>query len=975
MRKYTSLLLLAAATWLMAACAKEKSAEQTIGNRVRIQAGLNEESKISLTDQTTSLALAWEAGDAIRINGASGSSSLFDILPGFNAHNASFEGEALPNGPYTLLYPGSYSSAAAMNARDLTVQTQNGNGSTAHLEYNAMLSGVNDYHSFSFTPAWASAHGATFKENAVLKLVLQVPSGITSASQLILTANSEVFCQTNGGSGRTSTLTLNLENVTVSPDDYLLTVYFDLGMQTISLPANISLIATVTTNIGGYSKLITPGAKTLSTGKMYIINFNDGNWTSSAPFAGGDGTESNPYLISNYIHMNNMESTLSDGETVWFEMIADVDMNPNDAGYWAPLNTVSPYLKKVHFDGKGHKIKNFSIKGGTQHNGMFAILCGTVQNVTFENPLIIDDGFKTTTNHDVGFICGFAGFPNQNNEATISNVHIKNGEIATNSNLHTGGVGFGAIAGTGSLCTISGCSVDGFTISDQDKDGTVPNIMGGIMGRTSGQAVTIEHCSATNLSLPGYSFIGGILAYHNTTAAVTIADCSTSGTITGYQYLGGIIGGAAKTAVDLTLNGLTAAVNITSSMDNAYAGGIMGGHSGNVSISNSVASGNISAGSGCGSFTGGILGNCALAGCNITGCSYSGNITVNGNFVGGILGKSVEQTTITNCKCSGIITSGATWDGTGTAPEGRLAGIAGQLGTTAATNSSISGCVFSGQLKSNSNYSKDAARYIGGIAGAAYGVNIHHCLVTGSIGGKNHETNIGGLCAYANVCTVNACEFRGSTTYATGTMGGMFGGINGNSSISNCLFNGTLNGGYNVGGIIANPNNSANTLSISNNLVLGQIKGIGGVGGVIGLMGRTNTSGSLTVQKNLVYCTSIEGTRTKTCDENRSCGHIIGEVAGTVYTLNNTNYFSSSVSFVDGASGVSDRVTTPTEQTGNYTTSNPLTWSYSAKYFHPYYGRKTTSTASSMASTLGWSTTYWDLSGNTPSLKNMPSVN
>ena len=979
MRNHSYLLVLTTIATLLVACAKEQAAEDRLQNKDRINAGLGEDSKISLTDQTSKLALAWQTGDVIRINGASSSTSEFTILPGFSAHNATFAGEALLNGPYTLIYPGKYASASALNARDLSVQTQNGNGSTAHLEYNAILSNVSDYHSFSFTSAWASANSATFKENAVLKVVLQVPSGITSVSQLTLAANSDVFYKTNGSGQKTSTLTLNMENVSISTSDYLLTAYFDLSLQAAKFLATTSLTATVTTNIGSYSKLITPGAKTLSAGKMYIINFNDGNWTSPAPFAGGDGTQAHPYLIANYLHLNNMGIALVDDQTVYFELIADVDMNPNDAGYWTPVNDVSPYSKGVHLDGKGHHIKNFTIKGGSLHNGMFCILNGTVQNLTFDNPKIIDNSYASTSNHDVGFITGFAGYTanSKNYSGIISYVNINNGEISTNSSLHTGGVGFGAIAGTATQCTISHCHVKGFSLTDQDGDGTVPNIVGGLVGRTGTANSTIEYCSAKNLNLAGFSFQGGILGYHNTTGTVQIDSCKTSGTIKGNQYLGGIVGGAAKTAVGLSINRAESSCNltVTGTSADSYLGGIMGGHLGTVSISNSKASGAISAGAGLGNYTGGILGNCALAGCSITGCTFSGTINVGGNYVAGILGKSVEQTTLNNCKCSATITSGATWDGTGTAPDGRLAGIVGQLGTTAANNSTISNCVFSGEIKSNSSYSKDAARYIGGIGGAIYGVNIHHCLVTGKLGGKAHELNVGGIAAYANVCTATACEFRGSTTYATGTMGGMFATFNGNSSITNCLFNGTLTGGYNVGGIVSNPNNSANTLTFSNNLILGKIKGIGGVGGVIGLMGRTNTSGSMTVEKNLVYATSIEATRSQTCASNRSSAHIIGEVSGTVYTLKNTNYFSSSVSFVDGASGVSDRVTTPTEQTGNYTTSSPLTWSYSATYFHPYYGRKTTATASTQATTLGWSTTYWDLSGSTPALKNMPSVN
>ena len=676
MRNYSHLLSFAVIALLMAGCAKETAPEESLNHKDRIQVGLNEDSRISLTDQTTALALAWETGDAIRVIGASGN-SRFDIIPGYTAHKADFEGEALLNGPYTLLYPGTYASADALNARDFSVQTQNGNGSTAHLEYNAMLSGVSDYHTFAFTPAWASAHGATFKENAVLKLVLQVPSGITSVSQVVLSSNSDIFYQTNGGSQKTSSLTLNMENVSISTSNYFLTAYFDLSMQATQFLATSTLTATITTNIGTYSKLVTPGAATLSGGKMYVINFNDGNWTSPAPFAGGEGTEASPYLIANYIHMNNMGVAMADDETTWFELIADVDMNPKDAGYWTPVNDISPYSKGIHLDGKGHHIKNFTIKGGVQHNGMFSILNGTVQNLTFDNPKIIDDNFTTTTNHDVGIITGFAGYTANSKDYSgiISYVNINNGEISTSSSLHTGSVGFGAIAGTATQCTISHCHVNGFALTDQDGDGSVPNIVGGLVGRSGTSNSTIEYCSAKNLSLAGFSFQGGILGYHNTTGTVQIASCKTSGTITGCQYLGGIVGGAAKTAVNLSINRAESSCNLTvasgTNTDN-YLGGIMGGHLGTVSISNSKASGTISAGTGKGSYTGGILGNCALAGCSITGCTFSGTISVGGNYVAGILGKGVEQTTINNCKCSATITSGATWDGTGTAPDGRL---------------------------------------------------------------------------------------------------------------------------------------------------------------------------------------------------------------------------------------------------------------------------------------------------------------
>ncbi len=959
--KQIRILTALAALLALAACTKDELRESSAdGPRVRISAGLEEDSKIAFTDANTSLQLAWQAGDAVRVISNSGSSA-FHILPGFTAHAAQFEGEAVITGPYTILYPGTYASVADLEARDLSTQVQAANNSTAHLQYNAVLSGVSDYSSFAFTSAWASANGATLRENAVLKLKIALPTGISNVSNITFTTDTETLYRYNAGNTKTDTFSLDVTDGTVSDDGGVFTAYFDLSMKGGAFLAATRMSLYLTTDTGTYFKMVTPGAKTFSAGKMYTIVINDGWWNSPSLFAGGSGTEADPYLIGNYVHMNNMEAVLIDGETVWFELISNVNMDPVDAGYWTPLNTVSTYDKGVHFDGKGHTIRNFTINGGTLHNGMFSILNGTVQNVTFENPKIIDTGYPSTTNHDVGIITGFCGYSSNGKEhwGTIQNVTIKNGEISTNNKLHTGGVGFGAIAGTGSRCTISHCKVDGFSLTDQDGDGEVPNIVGGVVGRTNGIA-TVEYTQVKGLNLAGFSFQGGILGYHNTTGTVIIDSCKTGGAITGKQYLGGILGGAAATAVNLTLSRLESSAAVTSDhTTKAYIGGIAGGHSGNITISDSRSSSVIRASSATGETgVGGILGYCAKS-ATLTGCAYTGNLNTTGDYVGGILGYGKEGTTITGCRCSGTVICGGV----------RQGGICGFLGSVS-TVSSLTDCIFSGTLGSNTSSSTDVARFVGGMVGAGYGATIERCLVTGAIGVNNHDTTLGGICGYINKCTIRNCEFRGTFPRATSNIGGIVSGVAGASTITCCKVPVSITGSYTLGGIVAYCNNDTNTITVSNNFCKGTLKGVIATAGVVGRMGRT--SGSFVCSGNLVYCPSITATRPGDCNSYRSSATIIGEIDGTAYTLNNTNWYSSSLSFTDGASGVSDRKTTTLEQTGTYNSSNKLTWTYSATYYQPYFGRKTTDSAVTKAAALNWSTTYWNLSGSEPMLKNLP---
>ena len=117
-----------------------------------------------------------------------------------------------------------------------------------------------------------------------------------------------------------------------------------------------------------------------------------------------------------------------------------------------------------------------------------------------------------------------------------------------------------------------------------------------------------------------------------------------------------------------------------------------------------------------------------------------------------------------------------------------------------------------------------------------------------------------------------------------------------------------------------------------------------------------------------MYGASVISDRSKSLDEQRGSGAIVGEIDGAGYTLSD-NFHASSLVFQDGIEGLADRYTAVFEQAGPYDAATaPLTWTGAGQYYHPYHGASTSETASAKAAALGWSRALWDFSGATPAL-------
>ncbi len=242
-------------------------------------------------------------------------------------------------------------------------------------------------------------------------------------------------------------------------------------------------------------------------------------WDGTAEFHyRGEGTQSNPYLISTAEELAGFAKLVSEGETFegkYLKLDEDIILNSEDTPEeekreWLMIGYYDGYGKVTrafsgHFDGGGHTIYGVymgritsgntvsewgedvevSYSGGD--NGFFGCLeNATVENITFHKMTMRGGG-------NVG------GFCNGNLNSTIRNVHITDSEIATSTSE-----------------VVASCG------------GLVAWNYGGL----------IENCSV-DARMRAYTMCGGLVA-HNDTAGI-IRDCIVSGYAYARQSVGGFV--------------------------------------------------------------------------------------------------------------------------------------------------------------------------------------------------------------------------------------------------------------------------------------------------------------------------------------------------------------------------------------------------------------------------------------------------
>ena len=254
-------------------------------------------------------------------------------------------------------------------------------------------------------------------------------------------------------------------------------------------------------------------------------------WTASGnyadAFAGGDGTEGNPWQIATpaqlarLAYLINTSSTNSQYRDDYYVQTANLDMI---AHYWDAIGTSSYYFRG-HYDGNGYTISGLITQSGSSttynYQGLFGYVQGTQTSpVVIENVNVIGN---IRGNQYVGGIIGYAY-----SSGTISNCSFA-GEVTASREM--GGI----VGGANSLeLNISACiNMGNITGNPNSSLGYVGGIIGDI---TEG---VIQNCYNTG-SVSGSESVGGIVGRQ--TYDTIIANCYNLGAISGENRVGGIVG-------------------------------------------------------------------------------------------------------------------------------------------------------------------------------------------------------------------------------------------------------------------------------------------------------------------------------------------------------------------------------------------------------------------------------------------------
>lgn len=536
-------------------------------------------------------------------------------------------------------------------------------------------------------------------------------------------------------------------------------------------------------------------------------------------FAGGNGTEGNPYQISTPQQLRYLSKLIMDNtqgyNDKYYVLKADIDFNSLPAnenfiynwsgsynsstyevaapgsdtekesnflaiGGWSALTTNADRPFKGHFDGKGYKIIGMKIKKPTGNLGRSGLF-GYISNAVIKNVTMVD--CEVSGNSNIGILVGrFYG-----GNDTIINCHIRNSVLHGTENV--GGLVGWNNSSSSNRSYIKGCSVVDITITST----TSKECIGGLMGYNC--YTHIDSCNVVNAKMYFPSsgvnnnvggFIGKNENYSNVTASFsnniyinsprarvggfigynisycTIRYCyTTNSEITAwYHQIGGFIGkNESRCAIDSCYSTYN---NVTT--NNEYVGGFIGHTNTYTNITDCFSTYcNVNGGNN-GNWCGGLIGwsddNNVVRRCYATYCNVTGK-----HDCGGLIGDKGDQNTSHVFECYSIFCNV-----TGTMYVGGLIGGTNSTATIQDCYSTL--CQVSGTGS------------VGGLCGYVGSQNVQNCYTNNKInlstldGGDDNY--YGGLIGYqSDPGRVNNCYYRtdwrlGSTShsqYGEGTRG------------------------------------------------------------------------------------------------------------------------------------------------------------------------------------------------------------
>ncbi|MBI9031468.1 hypothetical protein JEZ13_05660 [bacterium] len=231
-------------------------------------------------------------------------------------------------------------------------------------------------------------------------------------------------------------------------------------------------------------------------------------------FAGGSGTETDPWQVANAIQLNNLHNYTGTAHAdKYFIQTADIDLNIspwNSSPGWDPIGgTYSSVAFNGNFNGQGYTISNLYIEDSeTNYLGLFA----SISYANLKNITLVD--FNITGQNYLGALTGYS------TNSSIFNCHTS-GEILGQNKL-------GGIAGYSGYSSVLYSSSNSNVVGGED--------VGALVGSINQTSLYYSH---SNGDITGYENVGGLTGYVYNGQVV---DCYSHVSVNASNSVGGLVG-------------------------------------------------------------------------------------------------------------------------------------------------------------------------------------------------------------------------------------------------------------------------------------------------------------------------------------------------------------------------------------------------------------------------------------------------
>ncbi len=254
-------------------------------------------------------------------------------------------------------------------------------------------------------------------------------------------------------------------------------------------------------------------------------NVPDSSWTDYAAteFAGGTGSETDPYQIATAEQLAKLSKDVSEGNNYkgkFFKLTESIDLSSH---CWVPIG-----------------LYKWELGGSTTNKSFQGFLDGNHKTIS---GLVVDESTDKNAAGLFGNIRNVSGGTVGAKDLTISSANIYAAEDGLNQ-LYAGILAGYVLANPGEQVVFENISVSG-TVVVESTEGN--NNVGGMIGY--GDRIKATNCKAENISVEGASNSGGFIGLAGGSA---FENCKVSGTVFGTWALGGFVGYSYSAMVDGT---------------------------------------------------------------------------------------------------------------------------------------------------------------------------------------------------------------------------------------------------------------------------------------------------------------------------------------------------------------------------------------------------------------------------------------